>query len=165
MDERGLPVRSSSIQQMANLLLKKRSNTDRDSLLTVGKCWVHNFVQRHDSLQSKYNRKYDYQQAKCEDPTIIRDWFRLVQNTVAKYGIQDEDIYNFDKTGFQMGVISTAKVITGSERASRPVSIQPGNREWVTVIESVSSSGWSLPPMVIFEGKVHISTWGGRTTL
>jgi hypothetical protein len=57
-----------------------------------------------------------------------------------------------------MGVISTAKVVTGSERAGRPVSIQPGNREWVTVIESVSSTSWSLPPIVIFEGKVYIST-------
>jgi hypothetical protein len=75
----------------------------------------------------------------------------------------DEDIYNFNKTGFQMGVISTAKVITGSERAGRPVSIQPGNREWVTVIESVSSSSWSLPPMIIFEGKVYISTWYTNT--
>jgi hypothetical protein len=35
----------------------------------------------------------------------------------------DEDIYNFDETGFQMGVISTAKVITRAERA-RPVSVQ-----------------------------------------
>jgi hypothetical protein len=82
-----------------------------------------------------------------------------MQNIIAKYRIQDEDIYNFDETGFQMGVISTAKVITGSERAGRPVSVQPGNREWVTVIESVLSSGWSLPLMIIFEGKVHISTW------
>jgi hypothetical protein len=31
----------------------------------------HNFVQRHDSLQSKYTRKYDYQRAKCENPVII----------------------------------------------------------------------------------------------
>ena len=159
MEERGLPVRSSSIQQMADLLLQKRSITDRENHLTVGKNWVYNFVQRHDSLRSNYNRKYDYQRAKCEDPVVIRAWFRLVQNVIAKYGILDEDIYNFDETGFQMGVISTAKVITGSERAGRPVSIQPGNREWVTVIESVSASGWSLPPMVIFEGKVHISTW------
>jgi hypothetical protein len=48
---------------------------------------------------------------------------------IAKYGIHDEDIYNFDKTGFQIGVISTAKVVTGAERSNRPVSIQPGNRE------------------------------------
>ena len=58
-----------------------------------------------------------------------------------------------------MGVISTAKVITGAERSNRPVSIQPGNREWVTAIDCISSSGWSLPPVIIFEGKVHQSTW------
>lgn len=159
MEKRGLPLRATSIRQMANLLLQKRSDAVQDNVLTVGQRWVYNFVRRHDSLQSKYTRKYDYQRAKCEDPTIIRNWFRLVQNTIAKYGIQEEDIYNFDETGFQMGVITTAKVVTGSERAGRLVCVQPGNREWVTVIESISSYGWSLPPMVIFQGKVHISTW------
>jgi Tc5 transposase DNA-binding domain len=70
MDQRGLPVRSDSIRQMANLLLQKRF---QDNTVIVGQRWVYNFVQRHDSLQSKYTRKYDYQRAKCEDPTIIRD--------------------------------------------------------------------------------------------
>src|SRR5450432_3216673 len=58
-----------------------------------------------------------------------------------------------------MGVISTAKVVTGAERSNRPVAVQPGNREWVTAIDCISSAGWSLPPVIIFEGKVHISTW------
>lgn len=159
MDQRGLPVRSDSIRQMANLLLQKRS---QNNTLTVGQRWVYNFVQRHDSLQSKYTRKYDYQRAKCEDPTIIRDWFRLVRNTIEKYGILEEDIYNFDETGFQMGVISTAKVITGANKG-KPVSVQPGNREWVTVIDCISSYGYSVPPVIIFEGKVHQSTWYSDT--
>jgi hypothetical protein len=51
-----------------------------------------------------------------------------VQQTIAKYGILDEDIYNFDETGFQMGVIATAKVVTGADRAGRPRPVQPGNR-------------------------------------
>jgi hypothetical protein len=58
-----------------------------------------------------------------------------------------------------MGVISTAKVVTGSERAKRPVTLQPGNREWVTAIECINTQGWSLPLVIIFEGKVHQSTW------
>jgi hypothetical protein len=33
-----------------------------------------------------------------------------------KYSIQDKDTYNFNKSGFQMGVILTAIVITGFER-------------------------------------------------
>jgi hypothetical protein len=156
MDERGLPPRSDNVRQMANLLLQKRCQNQ------VGQLWVHNFIRRQEALKSRYNRKYDYQRAKCEDPTIIRDWFRLVRNTIAKYGILDEDIYNFDETGFQIGVISTAKVITGANRG-KPISVQPGNREWVTVIDCISSYGHRVPPVIIFEGKVHQSTWYSET--
>jgi len=59
-----------------------------------------------------------------------------------------------------MGVASTAKVVTGSHHStSRVRALQPGNREWVTVIEAISASGWATPPMIIFAGKVHQSTW------
>ena len=58
-----------------------------------------------------------------------------------------------------MGVISTAKVITGAERSNRPKSKQPGNREWVTAIDCIGASGWALPPVIIFEGKLHQNTW------
>jgi len=53
-----------------------------------------------------------------------------VQNTIAKYRILSNDIYNFDETGFQIGVISTAKVVTSAEKSHIcPLSIQPGNRQ------------------------------------
>ena len=58
-----------------------------------------------------------------------------------------------------MGVIATAKVIIGSKRAGRLVSLQLGNREQVIAIKSILSCRWSLLLMIIFEGKVYISTW------
>jgi hypothetical protein len=33
-----------------------------------------------------------------------------------------------------MGMIESGMVITSSERHGKPKSVQPGNREWVTVI-------------------------------
>jgi hypothetical protein len=57
-----------------------------------------------------------------------------------------------------MGVISTAKVVTSAER-ERTVSLQPGNREWVTAIESVNSTGWVLLPMTIVKGVMHRKSW------
>jgi hypothetical protein len=62
-----------------------------------------------------------------------------VHNTITKYGICDVDIYNFDETGFMMGVISTAMVVTSSDGRAKAKKVQPGNREWVTVIQGVSS--------------------------
>jgi hypothetical protein len=139
---------------MASLLVAQHKKST-----TVGKIWVRNFISRHNTLKSKYNRKYDYQRAQCEDPELIREWFKRVQSTIIEYGIVDDDIYNFDETGFQMGVISTAKVVTGADRAGRPRTTQPGNREWVTVIETINASGFAIPPLVIFEAVMHQAGW------
>ncbi|KAL1960771.1 hypothetical protein VTO42DRAFT_6601 [Malbranchea cinnamomea] len=81
-----------------------------------------------------HHPRYDYKRALCQDPKVIREWFQLVQNTIEKYGILPEHIYNFDEVGFLTGIIATTRVATGSERNLRPNLIQPGNREWVTVI-------------------------------
>ena len=102
---------------MANRLL-----ADRDAL-PVGKRWASNFVKRHLDLKTRFFRKYDYQRAKCEDPTIIRDWFRLVESIIAKYGIDLADIYNFDETGFMMGLITSGMVVTGTDRRGKPKSV------------------------------------------
>jgi hypothetical protein len=41
----------------------------------------------------------------CSDPAVITPWYDLVQNTKRKYGLLDGDTYNFDETGFTMGVV------------------------------------------------------------
>lgn len=82
----------------------------------------------------RFSRAYDYQRALCEDPEKIKAWFALFRNMKAKYGIQDEDVYNFDKTGFIMGQITSMIIVTGADRSGRRKKVQPGNREWVTVI-------------------------------
>ena len=58
-----------------------------------------------------------------------------------------------------IGQISAGAVVTGSERRGRPKSIQPGNREWVTVIQGINSMGGAIPPFIIFGGKHHLSAW------
>jgi hypothetical protein len=122
-----MPPRVATVRQMASLLVAEHSKLIAPPL--VGQNWVRSFINRHDTLKSKYNRKYDYQRAQCEDPELIREWFQRVQRTVIEYGILKDDIYNFNETGFQMGVISTTKVVTGTDRAGRPRTTQPGNRE------------------------------------
>ena len=156
---RGFPPRLSGVEEMANRLL-----ADRD-VSPVGKHWARNFVKRHKELNTRFFRKYDYQRAKCEDPTIIYNWFMLVQNTIAKYGIHSDDIYNFDKTGFQMGMIASGMVVTGSEKREKPKSVQPESREWITVIQAISTKGWAIPPFIVAAGQYHLANWYGESNL
>ena len=156
MDMRGSAPRPAAVQEMANILLAERGSSPPSS---VGKNWSSAFVKRRPELRTRYSKRYDYQRAQNEDPKILQEWFTTVQCMVDENGIQPEDIYNFDETGFAMGLISTAKVITRAEYYSRRALLQPGNREWVTVIESISASGFVLPPCIIFKGKNYIESW------
>jgi hypothetical protein len=50
---------------------------------------------------------YNRQRALCKDPVLITSWFKLVEQTKAKYSICDKDVYNFDEAGFIIGKITT----------------------------------------------------------
>lgn len=86
-------------------------------------------------------------------------WYELVQRMRQMYGILDKDMYSFDETGFMTGTGSSSKVVTSADTVGRAVHIQPGNRDWVTVIESICASGWSIPPFIILSGKLHQASW------
>ena len=144
---------------MANLLLATRQATP------VGKLWPYNFVRRHPGLKTRFSRAYDFQRALCEDPALIDAWFRLVANMRTKYSIQDCDFYNFDETGFMMGVICSTTVVTRADRRGRSKQLQPGNREWATAIECVSSDGFALPPFLIVQGVNHLASWSTECDL
>ena len=42
-----------------------------------------------------------------------------MRNVKAKYGIVDNDIYNFDETGFMMGIIFAGIVVMTSDGRSK----------------------------------------------
>ena len=154
LDLRGFPPSKVSVQAMADSLLQEKGSKP------AGKCWTDRFIQRHPELKVRMTRGYDRQRALNEDPEVINQWFLLVRNMKEKYGILDQDTYNFDETGFMMGIITSQSVVTGSERrGGKRKVVQQGNREWATVIETICADGTALPPYVILAGKQHISTW------
>ena len=84
---------------MANDLLAERGGKP------VGKHWVDNLKTRTPEIKLKRSGPYDHQRALNKDAPIVMPKFELVANTKAKYGIADDDTYNFDETGFTMGQI------------------------------------------------------------
>jgi hypothetical protein len=150
---RAFPPRLRGVEDMANQLLRVRDTPP------VGKLWAHNFVKRQPEIRTRFTRRYDYQRAKCEDPKVIREWFTLVRNMMAKYGIVDDDVYNFDETGFMMGIIFAGMVVTTSDGRGKAKLAQPGNREWATVIQGVNALGWAIPPFIILAAQYHLANW------
>ncbi|KAJ8070704.1 hypothetical protein OCU04_001075 [Sclerotinia nivalis] len=153
MDHRGFSPKLSGVEDMVNYILETRGAKK------IGKLWVHRFIQRRTELKTRFSCVYDFQRALCEDPKLIGEWFQLVLNMRAKYGILDCDFYNFDETGFIMGIICPGMVVTSAERNGRSKAIQPGNREWATAIICGNSEGETIPPFLVVQGQYHLSNW------
>jgi hypothetical protein len=153
LDSRGFAPRLCEVADIADKVLSVRGGEP------VGKHWAERFVTRSAELKMAFNRAKDRQRILQEDPEIIGAWFTLVEDTKAKYGVHDDDVHNFDETGFQMGVIGSMKVVTGAKRRARPELVQPGDREWVTEIQSICAAGYATPPFIIYKGRVHLSAW------
>ena len=141
------------VRDMANKVLADRGGSP------VGVGWPDKFLRRTPALKTRWTRRYDRQRALTEDPEKLCQWFSIVEATRAEHGILDEDTYNFDETGFMMGVVSSQLVVTGSHRRGRPKLVQPGGWTWVTVIQGIGAVGVAIPPYIIFPGKTHLCGW------
>ncbi len=49
-----------------------------------------------------------------------------------------------------MHIYAFMEALTTTDRRGKPPQLQPGDREWVTAIETINAGGWYLPPMVIW---------------
>ena len=71
----------------------------------------------------RFNRRTDYQRVLSKDLDAYNAWFRLVRNTISKYGIINNNIYNFNETRFIIRQISLEIVVISSKRQNRPYII------------------------------------------
>ncbi|EWY97463.1 hypothetical protein FOYG_02302 [Fusarium oxysporum NRRL 32931] len=65
LDARGCPPRLRDVEEIANQLLADRQAQP------VSKNWASNYLKRQPELKTRFQRRYDYQRARCEDPIVI----------------------------------------------------------------------------------------------
>jgi hypothetical protein len=156
---RGFPATLQVVQSTAQEMLAM------DGLPTyIGCKWAQRFVKKQPRLCAKYSRSLDAVRAsKNNNLESLKGWFELLKETVDTYEITPERTYNMDETGFMTGVItSSSKVVveavvkepSARRMPSKATITQPGNREWVTVIQAVGADGRVIDPFVIIKGQI-----------
>ena len=64
-----------------------------------------------------------------------------------------------------INIITASLIITHSKKHKKTKAIQPGNREWSTVIKYINTSGWCIPPFVIIKDTYHLTNWNTESDL
>ena len=137
LDSVGLPLKRPQIGATANSIL---ASSDTDLPQQIGEHWIQRFLKHHPEYHERRKRAIDIERLQAVDKTVVERWFEDYRHQVALHGICPEDIYNFDETGFQIGVGKDQWILTREPR-KKIFNGATTNREPVTVVECVSTDG------------------------
>ncbi len=126
---------------------------------SIGESWSARFMRRHPDLKVRWTTRLEQCHAKALNPTLVKEFYDLLESIVKEYNIPPHNIYNADEKGIQLGVGKRVAAIIDRDQKN-VYQIEDGNRELVTIIEAVCADGTALHPSVIFQGMRRNLEWG-----
>jgi DDE superfamily endonuclease/Tc5 transposase DNA-binding domain/helix-turn-helix, Psq domain len=153
LERAGHPPNHTQIREFVVLICRASGGPD-----SVGVNWVPRFLQRNPSVKSKVGRKIESLRIKNTTPEALEEWFEHFRGVQVKYQVRPMNIWNMDETGIALGVCNN-QVVVGSSTTDYAYVKSPENREWVSIIETISANGVCIRPLVIFKGQTLQTTW------
>ncbi|EED11571.1 conserved hypothetical protein [Talaromyces stipitatus ATCC 10500] len=112
LDDRGIPPTVRMIKNYADKVLQNM-HPGADNPPQLGDRWVYRFLKRLPKEYVKMKQKtIDPKRHLAEDPSFIQAWFDRLETAIERYKITPSNIWNFDKSGFQIGQGGDEEVVT-----------------------------------------------------
>ena len=165
LDEIGVPARLSMVSDCANSILQKcQAKDDINPAPTVSPAWSKRFLSRYPEFHIRKQKTIDHDRKNVHDPDVISAWFARYKSLCEEKGIQKANTYNFEQTGFRVGVGKDQWIVTLDPQHPYYLGSST-SRELVTCCQVISGDGYVLPPMVILPGVLHQEDWVTKTNL
>ena len=149
----GTPANTDEVVLVANRLLYYSTGNPKE---TVSVRWTKAWIKRQsDYIETLKSKPLSAKRLALHIVEDIEGYFKAFKKCKDYWGIQDEDIYNFDETGFQIGVSSGEKALVPKDTLA-VYTADPENKELITSVETINYGGRKVPPMIIFAGAYHL---------
>ena len=122
LDKIGLYTRLFMIADCANAVLR-RAHVDEGSPPQVSEHWARRFLERHPEYHVRKQSVQEIDRKKAQGPSTIQWWLHEFKRICDEYGIQQCDIYNFDESGFRIGVGKNQKVVSHTANRQSQLSL------------------------------------------
>ncbi len=113
--------------------------------------WAKRRFKCYPELHLRRQRPLNLNRAIAHDKEAIFDWFDGLIELIQLHGITATDTWNFDETGFRIGIGKDQWMVTFEPRR-RIYLPTPDDRTTLTITTCVNAEGSVIPPMVIIEG-------------
>lgn len=149
MGRHGIPLTQTTIAEYASEISGK----------AIGLSWASRFMKQHPSLKIKWSTGLEACRARALHPTLVNEFYDMLEEVITEYLIDERNIYNMDEKGVQLGKGSQVAAIVDCDQKD-VYSVENGSREPVTIIETVCADGSALHPTVIYQGVHRDLEWG-----
>lgn len=153
----GVHARVRAVTISANSILR-RSHAGTEPLTTVTANWTSRFLKRHPTFIKRRQVPQEAIRAAAYDLKDIESWFTRLAALFEEYGIQPEDCWNMDETGFRIGIGKGHYILTEHPEQVHSLPMA-SNRESLTVVEAISAAGEVVPAMLVIAAKTHQAAW------
>lgn len=123
--------------------------------------WLRGFMVRHPEIKLARPSGLDPKRAQAFNFTVVTEHFKTLSETLSKFQIPWENVYNMDEKGLQLGGGRKGRrekyFFSRSQRV--PIKLQAGNLQLVTVVESICADGSASPPGFVFAGASFHPEW------
>ena len=119
----------------------------------ITKGWWDSFRRRHPEVTLRQAEPLSYARAAANNPKVIEKYFELLTETIEVNGLTQRpgQIFNCDETGMPL-VHKPPKVVSHVQQR-HPYAVTSGDKSQITVLVCASASGYTIPPMVVFDRK------------
>jgi len=93
----GHPIRQAYLRELAEVLRKK--GVGKEGLSPLGQEWVMRFLQRNPDVKSQVAKSIEKARVEVTKEQVL-EWFKQYREEIEKYGIEEENIYNMDESGY-----------------------------------------------------------------
>ena len=125
---------------------------------TVSNKWPQQFLKQYSQYAIQRQKTLDLHRKNANRQDELQAWFEKFHHLYVERGIQAEDCYNMDETGFRIGIGKDRWSIT-KDRDKRLYLPSANNRDLITAVECVSAAGKVISPMFILPGVLHQQAW------
>ena len=119
----------------------------------ITKGWWDSFRRRHPEISLRHAEPLSYARAAANNPIVIENYFELLAETIETNGLthRPSQIFNCDETGMPL-VHKPPKVVSHVSQ-KHPYAVTSADKSQITVLACASASGYTIPPMVVFDRK------------
>ena len=128
------------------------------------KGWLKRFRRRHPQLVNRHSQGLEVTRIRALNPTIAETLYANLEFLYSSYKYPPIHIWNCDESGVQARRSDGDTVL--AKRGSRSVhSIEPNQREHLSVLSCVNANGGSIPNFYILKGSYFFEDYIARCEL